>query len=117
MRIDARHQSFALTVLIGKKLGGLWGIVISLAGMLLPSAAITCALAATFQLVEHVAAVQAILRGVIPATSGITLLVGYNFARPLIQRSIKQGVLFLVGSGMIVAACALVVILLKLSVI
>src|ERR1051326_3891465 len=32
----------ALTVLIGRKLGGVRGIVASLAGMLLPSALITC---------------------------------------------------------------------------
>ncbi|HCJ32793.1 MAG TPA: hypothetical protein DHV65_00615, partial [Ktedonobacter sp.] len=32
----------ALTVLIGRKLGGTWGIVVSLAGMLLPSAMVTC---------------------------------------------------------------------------
>src|SRR5579862_8920140 len=32
----------ALTILIGRKLGGAWGIAISLAGMLLPSAALTC---------------------------------------------------------------------------
>lgn len=46
----------ALTVLIGKKLGGTRGIVASLAGMLLPSAAITCLLAAIFKQIEHVAA-------------------------------------------------------------
>src|SRR2546423_3708850 len=49
----------ALTVLIGKKLGGVWGIVVSLAGLLLPSAAITCLFAATFLQVENDAAVQA----------------------------------------------------------
>jgi chromate transporter len=107
----------AFTVLIGKKLGGAWGIVISLAGMLLPSAAITCALTATFQLVEHIAAVQAVLRGVIPATGGIMLLVGLNYARPLTRRGVKEGVFFLLVSGVIIAACALAVILLKLSVI
>src|ERR1700724_3996479 len=42
----------ALTVLIGKKLGGAWGIVASLAGMLVPSAAITCLLAAIFKQIE-----------------------------------------------------------------
>src|SRR5213080_3178649 len=53
----------ALTVLIGRKLGGTWGIVTSLAGMLLPSATITCLLAVTFKQIEHVAVVQAVLRG------------------------------------------------------
>jgi chromate transporter len=107
----------ALTVLIGKKLGGTRGIVASLAGMLLPSAAITCLLAAIFKQIEHVAAVQAVLRGVIPATGGIMLLVGLNFALPLIRRGYKEGFLYLLGSSGVMIACALAVILLKLSVV
>src|SRR5438128_518149 len=107
----------ALTVLIGKKLGGTWGIVVSLAGMLLPSATITCLLAVAFKQIEHLAAVQAVLRGVIPATGGIMLLVGLNFALPLIRNGYKEGVLYLLGSSVIIIACALAVILLKLSVI
>ncbi len=107
----------ALTVLIGKKLGGTRGIVASLAGMLLPSAAITCLLAALFKQIEHVAAVQAVLRGVIPATGGIMLLVGLNFALPLIRRGYKEGILYLLGSGITMIACALAVILLKLPVV
>ena len=107
----------ALTVLIGRKLGGTWGIVVSLAGMLLPSAIITCLLAAIFKQIEHVAAVQAVLRGVIPATGGIMLLVGLNYALPLIRRGYKEGVLYLFTSSVIIIACALVVILFKLSVI
>jgi chromate transporter len=106
----------AVTVLIGKKLGGIWGIIASLAGMLLPSAAITCLLAVIFKQIEHLEAVQAVLRGVIPATGGIMLLVGLNFARPLIRRSYKAGVLYLLGSSIVLFACTLAVILLKLSV-
>ena len=107
----------ALTVLIGKKLGGTWGIVASLAGMLLPSATITCLLAAIFKQIEHVAAVQAVLRGVIPATGGIMLLVGLNFALPLIRRGYKEGVLYLLASSVLMIICAFAVIFLKLSVI
>src|SRR5713226_4527037 len=68
----------ALTVLIGRKLGGAWGIAISLAGLLLPSAIITCLLTVGFKTIENLPALQAILRGVIPATAGIMLLVGIN---------------------------------------
>ncbi len=107
----------ALTVLIGRKLGGPWGIVISLAGLLVPSAVITCLLTVGFKTVENVPAVQAILRGVVPATGGIMLLVGLNFALPLIRRGYKEGVLFLLASSVLMIACALAVILLKLSVI
>ena len=107
----------ALTVLIGKKLGGTWGIAISLAGMLLPSAAITCLLAALFLKVENVAAVEAIFRGVIPATGGILLVVGLNFALPLIRKGFKEGIFFQLLSGILIIACAVAVIFLKLSVI
>jgi chromate transporter len=107
----------AVTVLIGRKLGGAWGIAVSLAGMLLPSALITCLLTIGFTSVEHIPAVQAILRGVVPATGGIMLLVGLNFALPLIRRGYKEGVFYLLASGVLIIACALAVILLKLSVI
>lgn len=107
----------AVTVLIGKKLGGAWGIVVSLAGMLLPSATITVLLAALFLQIENIAAVQAVLRGVIPATGGIMLLVGLNFALPLIRKSYKTGILYLLASGVVMFACALAIIFLKLSVI
>ena len=45
------------------------------------------------------------------------LLVGLNFALPLVRRGYKEGVLCLLGSSVLIIACALGVILLKLSVI
>jgi chromate transporter len=81
----------ALTILIGRKLGGIRGIVVSLAGMLLPSAAVTCALAAGFGLVQHSQAVRAILHGVIPATAGIMAVVAIDFALPPFRRAQTEG--------------------------
>jgi len=107
----------ALTILLGKKLGGTRGIIASLAGLLLPSATITCLLAALFVQIEQVPAVQEVLRGVVPATGGIMLLVGLNFARPLIQSAYKAGLWFVLASGALMLASAVVIILLKLSVI
>ncbi len=107
----------ALTVLIGKKLGGIRGIVASLAGLLLPSATITCLLAAIFKQIEHIAAVQAVLRGVVPATGGIMLVVAFNFALPALRKGYKEGVFYLLGSGILIVTCLLAVILLKLSVV
>ncbi|HEY7356336.1 MAG TPA: chromate transporter [Ktedonobacterales bacterium] len=107
----------ALTILLGKKFGGIPGIIASLAGLLLPSATITCLLAALFVQIEQDAAVQAVLRGVVPATGGIMLLVGLNFARPLMQKAAKAGRrAVLLGSALVIAS-ALAIILLKLSVI
>jgi chromate transporter len=107
----------ALTALLGKRFGGVGGIFAALAGLLLPSAAITCLLAALFQQIEQSAAVQAVLRGVIPATGGIMLLVGVNFARPLISKGYKAGWLFLLAGAVIVLACACAVIFLQISVV
>jgi chromate transporter len=107
----------ALTVLIGRKLGGAWGILVSLAGLLLPSATITCLITAGFASVQHLPVVQAMLRGVVPATGGIMLLVGLNFALPLIRRSYKEGILYLLASSVLIIVCVLAVILFKLSVI
>src|SRR6266702_864405 len=107
----------ALPVLIGRKLGGAWGIVISLAGLLLPSSTITCLITVGFASVQHLPVVQAILRGVVPATGGIMLVVGLNFALPLIRRSYKNGMFYLLASSVLMIICAFAVIFLKLSVI
>ena len=45
------------------------------------------------------------------------LLVGLNFALPLIRRSYKEGMLYLLASSVLIIVCALAVVLLKLSVI
>lgn len=107
----------ALTVLIGRKLGGTPGIVASLIGLLLPSATITCLLAAGFKLIESRPEVQAILRGVIPATAGVMFVVATRFARPLLTQARKEGWGRSVASALIVLACTIALIILKLSVI
>jgi chromate transporter len=107
----------SFTVLVGQKLGGVRGIIASLGGLLLPSAAITCLLAAIFKHIQDVKAVQAVLRGVIPATAGVMLLVGLNFARPLLRRAYTEGYAVLLVSAAFILACALIVIFLKVTVI
>jgi chromate transporter len=107
----------ALTVLIGRKMAGAAGIVASVAGLLLPSGAITCILAALFQHLAGVAAVQEILRGIVPATGGVMLVVGTNFARPLLRRGYDEGTFALLASCVLIVVCALAVIFLRLSII
>ena len=80
-----------LTILMGRKLGGSWGVVASLAGLLLPSAAITCILVALFKQIENIPAVQMVLRGIIPATGAIMAVVALNFALPIMRKSYKEG--------------------------
>jgi chromate transporter len=105
----------AITVLLGKRLGGWRGIVASLAGLLVPSATITCLLAALFVQVEHSATVQAIVRGVVPATGGVMALVALNFARPLFKRGAITGEARVALTVALALASALAVIVFNLS--
>ncbi|MGH2346927.1 MAG: chromate transporter [Chloroflexota bacterium] len=107
----------ALTILIGRRLGGPWGILASLVGMLLPSAAVTCLLAAGFEAIRHSVILHAVLRGVIPATAGIMAVVGLNFARPVIREARREGRRAIALAAALVAAGAAALIVLKLSVV
>jgi chromate transporter len=106
----------AVTVLIGRKLGGLGGVIVSLLGLLLPSATITALIAAGFKEVERLALVQQMLNGVIPATAGVTMLVALNFARPLFQEGKREGLPTLMLSLVFIALVALALIVFKIAV-
>ncbi len=107
----------ALTILIGKRLGGATGVVAALAGMLLPSVIITCLLSVGFQLIQHLAAVQAILKGVIPATAGLMLLVAINTALPQLKTARKEGILSLVADIILILLCAIAIIIWQIPVV
>jgi chromate transporter len=106
----------ALTILIGRKLAGPWGIAASLAGMLLPSSAITCVLAALFTQVAEQPGVQAALRGVVPATAGAMLFVGVNFARPLARSAVQEKGRSLVVSIVLIVAAVTAIVVARLPV-
>jgi chromate transporter len=101
----------ALTILIGRKLGGVRGLFASLAGLLIPSATITCLLTAGFLSIQHLPAVQAVVHGVVPATAGITLVVGIRYAQPLIKELRADGLVRLI-TGLSMTALVILAILL-----
>src|SRR6266567_4738842 len=77
-------SQIALSILIGQKLAGTPGLIASMVGLVLPSAVVTYLLAAGFQRIESIPIMQAIWRGIIPATSGLMFLVALRLAQPLI---------------------------------
>lgn len=106
-----------LTILIGWRMGGLLGIGLSLLGLLLPSVSITIVLTALYAELQGLAAVQAALRGVVPATVGLGLLLAIQMGRPLIATSKREGWAslalsggLLLGSGLAIALELLLVI-------
>ncbi len=102
----------ALTILIGRKLGGPWGILAALVGLLLPSALVTCFLAAGFEAIRHSSILHAALRGVIPATAGIMAIVGLNFVRPIFRTVRREGrrSTAIAFTAIVVGAVALIVV-------
>lgn len=81
----------ALTVLIGWRLSGTAGVALSLVGLLLPSVSITVLMTAAYASVRDLPLVQAALRGVVPATVGLGLLMCWRLAAPLLEASRKDG--------------------------
>lgn len=81
----------ALTTLLGWRLGRAAGVAICLLGLLLPSVSITILFTAIYALIRGQGIVQAALRGVVPATVGISLILAWRLLRPLIVESRAEG--------------------------
>jgi len=108
---------FALTILIGRKTGGAAGVAAALAGLLFPSVTITILMTALYARIRHATAMQAALRGVLPATIGLGMVAALQMARPLATLARKEGggsllvsLFVLIGSGAAVATWHLPVV-------
>lgn len=69
-------------VLIGRRVRGTWGAALALLGLLLPSAGVTLLITAGYARLHSLPAMQALLRGLIPATVGLGLLTCLQMVRP-----------------------------------
>ena len=81
----------ALTILIGRRAGGSKGITLALAGLLLPSAAVTVLLTASYERVQNMPLVRDGLHGILPATVGLGLVTVWQIARPMLLQSRRAG--------------------------
>lgn len=80
-----------LTILIGYALRGWPGLTVALLGMLLPSAAITVLMTAGFTLVSSISAVKSAMKGILPATVGLSLAMAIQMAQPLLVNAHREG--------------------------
>jgi chromate transporter len=80
-----------LVVLIGWRVQGAAGAVLSLGGLLLPSAAITVSLTSSYSSFREAAVVRAAIAGVVPATVGLGLLLAFSMVRPLLNGARREG--------------------------
>lgn len=98
----------AYTILIGKRLAGWVGILVSLIGLILPSAAITVGITATYASFSELPKVQAALRAVFAALFGIALATNWRNVRPiLIGNRQRGGVAFLATIGIMIGSAAI----------
>jgi chromate transporter len=112
----------ALAYLIGKRLGGWKAILVSLAGMLLPSFAIAVGLTIAFVGVSSSPAIRSALRMVVPAIVGIGLATAIQLGRPILKEARTENTVtlawlacLLVGSAVVVFVWHPPVILVLLS--
>ena len=80
-----------MTILVGWRVAGLVGALVCLLGLMLPSVSITIAMTALYASLQRMPAIQAALRGVVPATVGLGLLLSVGMARPLLDASRREG--------------------------
>jgi chromate transporter len=96
-----------LVILIGFRVSGVPGAVLSLTGLLLPSAAITAGLTAVYATIRDIPLVRAAIAGIVPATVGLGLLLAYSMLRPLLSTARREGRETAVVAVMLVLASAL----------
>lgn len=80
-----------LTVLIGRRLGGAWGIALALSGLLLPSVTMTVAITASYLHFQHNTFVRHAVQGIVPGAVGVGLLTAGQMAGPLLAAARREG--------------------------
>lgn len=95
------------SVLIGHKVAGLRGSIVALAGLLLPSTALTVAITAGYAEIRTNPLVMAAVHAIIPATVGIGCVLAYQMLIPVLRASRSEGVRSLVMSSVVVIAAPL----------
>lgn len=88
----------ALTALIGWRLRGAQGVVLSLAGLLVPSVSIALMMGAAYLSVQNLPVTQAALRGVVPAMAGVSLATLVRTTQPVFEARRGDG-----GAGLALA--------------
>ena len=98
----------AYTILIGKRLAGRRGIILSVLGLILPSVVITIMISAIYANISQYPEVQAGLRTAFAAIFGVSLATNWRNVKPILLQNKKRGSLafavvlaILFGSGLI----------------
>lgn len=101
----------AQTALIGWKVARLPGAVIALLGLLLPSISITIAITALYAMIRDNPWVAAAIRGIIPATAGVGIILVVQMLHPAWQHALREGRASMLISGAVIIAAPVFLVL------
>jgi chromate transporter len=104
-----------LTLLIGYHLRGVPGLVAAMTGLLLPSGGITVLMTAGYASIRTQPLVQAAMKGVLPATIGLSLAMASQTALPLMHHARSEGRTRLAAQVAVIAGSAVLLALTTVS--
>ncbi len=96
-----------MTILVGYRLRGWLGLIAGSVGLMLPSATVTVLMTAGFSSIRGQPLVQSAMRGILPATIGLSLAMGAQMAQPLFSRARHEGFLRFAAHLVIMVGAAL----------
>jgi chromate transporter len=107
----------ALTILIGSRLAGPWGVIISLLGLLLPSVSLTLFITVLLRHTQQNPEVREALRdGVIPATVGMGLYTTFQTGRTLLRMSLAESKRAFAFGLLVIASCVAAAVLYRIPI-
>lgn len=100
-----------LTILVGRKLRGWAGVAVACSGLLVPSALVTLLMTAFYSLYKDLPVIRSAMRGILPATIGLSLAMSSNLGVPVFKAARKEGPIRFWLQALVVAAGAAVMAL------
>lgn len=102
----------AFQAIIGFRMGGALGVLLSLIGLLLPSIGVTILFTAFYAAISRSHLTGLALRGVIAAVAGMGVVMALRIGRPPLSASAKEGRLSMsISVGVLIAAIVAYVVL------
>lgn len=80
-----------MTILVGHRVAGFAGALVTLFGLMLPSVTITIVMTALYADLRELPVIQAALRGIVPATVGLGLVLTVRMVIPLLVARGREG--------------------------
>ena len=104
-----------LTVLLGMKLRGWGGLLAATAGLVLPTSLITILLTSGYTLIKEQPVVQAAMRGILPATIGLTFYISVSLGIPIFKKARRSGWTYLLFIVLLLIGVVFMIIFTEVS--